>query len=98
MLIHGVKVNLMKNFDVKMIKFKKMNLLYSISCCLTYIFLEFKFSDTIPKDEYPTENDGARLYDEHIPTSLLQKTLLTVGASVLSITDPFRHGNFYFYY
>ncbi|KAG8184289.1 hypothetical protein JTE90_008975 [Oedothorax gibbosus] len=31
------------------------------------------------------------LYDAHIPTSTLQKVLLTLGSSVLSISNPYRH-------
>ncbi|XP_035212719.1 ubiquinone biosynthesis protein COQ4 homolog, mitochondrial-like isoform X2 [Stegodyphus dumicola] len=31
------------------------------------------------------------LYEGHIPTTVLQKVLLTVGSSVASITDPYRH-------
>ncbi|GFT07269.1 ubiquinone biosynthesis protein COQ4 homolog, mitochondrial [Nephila pilipes] len=38
-----------------------------------------------------SENISKPLYNDHIPTSLVQKTLLTLGSSVLCITDPFRH-------
>ncbi|GIY48941.1 ubiquinone biosynthesis protein COQ4 homolog, mitochondrial [Caerostris darwini] len=40
-----------------------------------------QYADDLPKP----------LYQEHISTSLLQKALLTVGSSVLCITDPYRH-------
>lgn len=41
------------------------------------------------KESY--SKDYEMLYDEHIPTSIIQKLLLTVGSSVMSIADPFRH-------
>ena len=31
-----------------------------------------------------------RLYDSHKPTTFLQKSLLTVGSGLMSITDPSR--------
>lgn len=45
-------------------------------------------SDRIYEDDI---KDIHELYEGHIPTSLLQKVLLTVGSSVCSITDPYRH-------
>ncbi|GFY69598.1 ubiquinone biosynthesis protein COQ4 homolog, mitochondrial [Trichonephila inaurata madagascariensis] len=41
--------------------------------------------------ESHSENISGPLYRDHIPTSFLQKALLTIGSSVLCITDPFRH-------
>ncbi|XP_055948921.1 ubiquinone biosynthesis protein COQ4 homolog, mitochondrial-like isoform X1 [Argiope bruennichi] len=41
--------------------------------------------------EHTADDFPRSLYDDHIPTSLLQKTLLTVGSSVLAITNPYRH-------
>ncbi|CAL1276512.1 unnamed protein product [Larinioides sclopetarius] len=41
--------------------------------------------------ERTTDNFTSSLYDDHIQTSLLQKALLTIGSSILSITDPYRH-------
>ncbi|GFY06727.1 ubiquinone biosynthesis protein COQ4 homolog, mitochondrial [Trichonephila clavipes] len=38
-----------------------------------------------------SENISGPLYKDHIPTSFLQKALLTIGSSMLCITDPFRH-------
>ena len=33
-----------------------------------------------------------RLYEGHIPTSCLQKTLLAAGSAVTALYDPSRHG------
>lgn len=32
------------------------------------------------------------LYPEHIPTSLLQKVLLTAGSAGMALYNPYRHG------
>ncbi|GBO21213.1 Ubiquinone biosynthesis protein COQ4, mitochondrial, partial [Araneus ventricosus] len=41
--------------------------------------------------EHTSENFTRSIYDGHIQTSVLQKALLTIGSSVLAITDPYRH-------
>lgn len=37
-----------------------------------------------------------KLYAEHIPTTITQKALLTLGSAITAITDPYRDGIKYF--
>ncbi|KAI2810749.1 Ubiquinone biosynthesis protein [Blomia tropicalis] len=35
--------------------------------------------------------DDNKLYDDHIPLSRIQRTLLSIGSSLMAIYDPYRH-------
>ncbi|KAG2456093.1 COQ4 protein, partial [Polypterus senegalus] len=45
-----------------------------------------------PKDGYYDDECYSALYKTHIPTNPLQKGLLAVGAGVMALWDPYRHG------
>ncbi|KAK2165516.1 hypothetical protein LSH36_49g07013 [Paralvinella palmiformis] len=48
-------------------------------------------SEALAGDEEPDKSARDRtLYPNHIPTTLLQKTLLSVGAAAMAITNPWR--------
>ncbi|XP_054721612.1 ubiquinone biosynthesis protein COQ4 homolog, mitochondrial-like [Uloborus diversus] len=50
--------------------------------------------DLHPEKEEPSlhgKMQRTALYPSHIPTTLIQKILLTLGSSVVSISDPYRH-------
>ena len=62
--------------------------------------LEFDdaISDSIPgweddMEESNQSHDGFQLYESHIPTSMMQKVLLTTGSALMALYNPARAGN-----
>lgn len=62
--------------------------------------MEDSNSDRTPswqeKDEEGSHANGAyQLYESHVPTSKMQKVLLTAGSALMALYDPTRAGRSY---
>ena len=60
--------------------------------------MKFKTDDVSGEDQDVASSSSSSserqcLYDDHIPTTELQKGLLAVGSAVMSLYDPYRDGN-----
>ena len=44
-------------------------------------------------EESNQSHDGFQLYESHIPTSMMQKVLLTTGSALMALYNPTRAGN-----
>ena len=50
--------------------------------------------DESSQDKPGHSSEGLQLYDSHIPTSRMQKVLLTAGSAFMALYDPKRAGEF----
>lgn len=76
---------------------------YSVFLDKFFILQGLKFGDTSSdstawqeEDEEDSHSDGSfQLYESHIPTSVMQKVLLTAGSAAMALYDPTRAGKGY---